>query len=80
MATTASFHATGEDLAAQIETIASGAVIGSGTYDVSISSDQVLPVMAGLKNAGYEMLIAVTGVDYVGYFEMVYHLLSLSQN
>jgi NADH:ubiquinone oxidoreductase subunit C len=80
VATTASFHATGEDLAAQIETIASGAVIGSGTYDVSISSDQVLPVMAGLKNAGYEMLIAVTGVDYVGYFEMVYHLLSLSQN
>ena len=26
------------------------------------------------------MLIGVTGVDYVGYFEVVYHLLSLSQN
>lgn len=80
MASATSFQATGEDLSAQIEEISSGAVVGSGSHDVSISPDRVLPVMGGLKNAGYEMLISVTAVDYMGYFEMVYHLLSLSQN
>ena len=74
------FDTSGEDLAAQIEAIASSAVIGNGDTDVWVSSDRLLDVMAGLKGAGYEMLIGVTGVDYVGYFEVVYHLLSLSQN
>ena len=74
------FDTSGEDLAAQIEAIASSAVTGNGDTDVWVSSDRLLDVMAGLKGAGYEMLIGVTGVDYVGYFEVVYHLLSLSQN
>lgn len=80
MTSATSFQATGEDLSAQIDTIASGAVTGTGSHEVWIAPDQVLTVMGGLKDAGYEMLIAVTAVDYVGYFEVVYHLLSLSQN
>ncbi|MFP6594828.1 MAG: NADH-quinone oxidoreductase subunit C [Dehalococcoidia bacterium] len=74
------FDTSGEDLATQIEAIASGSVTANGDTDVWVSADRLLDVMSGLKDAGYEMLIGVTGVDYVGYFEVVYHLLSLSQN
>ena len=72
--------ATGEDLSAQIEGIVSGAVTGHGSHEVWIAPGQVPTVMRGLKGAGYEMLIAITAVDYVGYFEIVYHLLSMSLN
>ncbi|HJM52403.1 MAG TPA: NADH-quinone oxidoreductase subunit C [Dehalococcoidia bacterium] len=74
------FHSSGEDLTTQIEAIAAGSVTGSNDTDVWVSADRLPEVMGGLKAAGFQMLIGVTGVDYVGYFEMVYHLLSLSQN
>jgi NADH-quinone oxidoreductase subunit C len=80
MASDTAFQTSGEDLAAQVEAIAANAVVASGDIDVWVGSDRIVEVLSGLKGNGFEMLIAVTGVDYVGYFEVVYHLLSLSQN
>jgi NADH-quinone oxidoreductase subunit C len=80
MASDTAFQTSGEDLAAQVEAIAANAVVASGDIDVWVGSDRIVEVLSGLKANGFEMLIAVTGVDYVGYFEVVYHLLSLSQN
>ncbi len=80
MPSTAAFQTSGEDLTAQIEAISPDSVTASGDAEVWVAPDRLTEVMAGLKAGGYEMLIGVTGVDYVGYFEVVYHLLSLSQN
>ncbi|MDP6823146.1 MAG: NADH-quinone oxidoreductase subunit C [Dehalococcoidia bacterium] len=80
MPSTAAFQIPGEDLAAQIEAISPDSVTASGDTEVWMVPGRLPEVMAGLKTAGFEMLIGVTGVDYVGYFEVVYHLLSLSQN
>ena len=80
MGSGAAFTASGEELTAEIESIAPGAVTAGNDADVWVAPDRLIEVMTGLKSAGFEMLIGVTGVDYIGYFEMVYHLLSLSQN
>ncbi len=80
MASSTAFQTLGEDLAAQIEAIAANAVVANGDIDVWVDSDRLVEVLSGLKKNGFEMLIGVTGVDYIGYFEVVYHLLSLSQN
>ena len=80
MASSTAFQTSGEDLAAQIEAIAATAVVANGDIDVWVDSDRLVEVLSGLKKNGFEMLIGVTGVDYIGYFEVVYHLLSLSQN
>jgi len=80
VASSTAFQTSGEDLAAQIETIAATAVVANGDIDVWVDSDRLVEVLSGLKKNGFEMLIGVTGVDYIGYFEVVYHLLSLSQN
>ncbi len=80
MASSTAFQTSGEDLAAQIEAIAANAVVANGDIDVWVDSDRLVEVLSGLKKNGFEMLIGVTGVDYIGYFEVVYHLLSLSQN
>jgi len=80
VASSTAFQTLGEDLAAQIEAIAANAVVANGDIDVWVDSDRLVEVLSGLKKNGFEMLIGVTGVDYIGYFEVVYHLLSLSQN
>jgi NADH-quinone oxidoreductase subunit C len=80
VASSTAFQTSGEDLAAQIEAIAANAVVANGDIDVWVDSDRLVEVLSGLKKNGFEMLIGVTGVDYIGYFEVVYHLLSLSQN
>jgi len=80
VASSTAFQTSGEDLAAQIEAIAATAVVANGDIDVWVDSDRLVEVLSGLKKNGFEMLIGVTGVDYIGYFEVVYHLLSLSQN
>lgn len=80
MSSNPAFTASGQELAAEIDAIASRAVTDSGDYDVWVEHDRLLEVMTGLRDSGFEMLIGVTGVDYIGHFEVVYHLLSLSQN
>ncbi|MDA1257286.1 MAG: NADH-quinone oxidoreductase subunit C [Chloroflexi bacterium] len=80
MSSDTSLTSAGGQLAAQIEAIAAGAVTASGDADVWVAADRLPAVMTGLRDSGFEMLIGVTGVDYIGYFEVVYHLLSLSQN
>lgn len=80
MSSVTAFTASGQELAAEIETIAPRAVTATGDFDAWVAPDRLLDVMTGLRDAGFEMLIGVTGVDYIAYFEVVYHLLSLSQN
>ncbi|MCH7594733.1 MAG: NADH-quinone oxidoreductase subunit C [Chloroflexi bacterium] len=80
MSSSTAFTASGQELATEIEAIASQAVTATGDSDVWVAPDRLVDVMTGLRDSGFEMLIGVTGVDYIGYFEVVYHLLSLSQN
>ncbi|MCH7907045.1 MAG: NADH-quinone oxidoreductase subunit C [Chloroflexi bacterium] len=80
MSSVTAFTASGQELAAEIETIAPRAVTATGDFDAWVAPDRLIDVMTGLRDAGFEMLIGVTGVDYIAYFEVVYHLLSLSQN
>ena len=74
---------SGEDLAAEIGEFAPDAVVSHGGDDVWARPDGLLDVMAGLRErpaTAFEMLVAVTGVDYIGHFEVVYHLVSLTHN
>ena len=80
MSSVTAFTASGQELAAEIETIAPRAVTATGDFDAWVAPDRLIDVMTGLRDAGFEMLIGVTGVDYIASFEVVYHLLSLSQN
>jgi len=47
-----------------------------GTHIVYISKENLIPFMKEKKDEGYDMLLMVTGVDYVDHLEVVYHLLS----
>jgi NADH dehydrogenase subunit C (EC 1.6.5.3) len=47
-----------------------------GTPVVYISKENLIPFMKEKKDEGYDMLLMVTGVDYVDHLEVVYHLLS----
>jgi NADH-quinone oxidoreductase subunit C len=74
---------SGEDLAAEIGELAPDAVVSHRGDDVWVRPDGLLDVMAGLRErpaTAFEMLVAVTGVDYIDHFEVVYHLLSLTHN
>ncbi|MEE8363952.1 MAG: NADH-quinone oxidoreductase subunit C [Dehalococcoidia bacterium] len=74
---------SGEDLAAEIGELAPDAVVSHRGDDVWVRPDGLLDVMAGLRerpSTAFEMLVAVTGVDYIDHFEVVYHLLSLTHN
>ncbi len=71
MSSNTAFITSGQDLAVEIEAIAPGAVTASSDSDAWVAPGRLLEVMTGLRNAGYEMLIGVTGVDYIGYFEVV---------
>jgi len=47
-----------------------------GTPVVYISKENLIPFMKEKKDEGYDMLLMVTGIDYVDHLEVVYHLLS----
>ena len=59
------------------------AVVRYNETDVWVTPDSLLETARFLKNTpdlDFAYLRAVTAVDYVEYFEIVYHLLSLSHN
>ena len=59
------------------------AVVGADGADVWIRPDSVPEVMRLLRDDAefrFELLSSVTAVDYISYFEVVYHLTSLTRN
>ena len=73
----------GEEAARRIDQALPGAVVRYSESDVWVTPDSLLETARFLKETldlDFAYLSAVTAVDYVEYFEIVYHLLSLSHN
>ena len=71
---------SGEDAARRINESIPGAAVDSTQTDVWVLPEHILPVTQLLKSDpafDFSFLNSLTAVDYVEYFEMVYHLLSL---
>ena len=60
-----------------------GSVLGSNETDVWIGKDDLLRVSRYLrdeKQTDFSFLTSITAIDYIEYFELVYHLLSMRRN
>ena len=54
-----------------------------GEVTLVVARDELVAAMTGLRDAGYQQLMEIAGVDYperVERFEVVYHLLSVTKN
>lgn len=74
---------SGKDVAAKINQVVPGAVVESTKTDVVVKSELLFPVAEYLqKEPGFNFnyLAALTVVDYIDYFEMVYQLTSIDKN
>ena len=72
----------GEEVLAKIEENLAGTTVEADDIDVVIKSEAVPQVMRFLKESpefAFDYLTAVSGVDYSEYFEIVYHLTSISK-
>ena len=72
-----------EDAARRINDSIPGAAVESTQTDVWVLPEHIHPVAQLLKDDpafDFSFLTALTAVDYVEYFEMVYHLVSLRRN
>lgn len=73
----------GTDLAKRIELQLSGSVVTSNSSEVSVRSDALHDTLRFLRDdddLDFQFLNSVSAVDYVEYFELVYHLTSLRRN
>lgn len=73
----------GTDLAQRIESQIPGSVVTSDAADVWVRSDAVHDALQLLRDGDdldFQFLNAVTAVDYVEFFELIYHLTSLRRN
>ena len=73
----------GEELAVRINEAVPSAATSWNSGDVWVETDKLPAVASHLKNApdlDFALLRSVSAVDYVEYFEVVYHLLSLRRN
>ena len=73
----------GEDMARRINDAHPGAALRFNQTDVWLELDSLYDVMRFLKETSdldFSFLTAITGVDYVEYFELIYHLLSMRRN
>ena len=74
---------SGEELAAAIRAFAPGAVAGHNRDSAWVGPSAWLAVAAALRDRReftFDLLNSVSAVDYIGCFEVVYHLTSLRQN
>ena len=74
---------SGEAAAASINEVVPGAAVEYNQTDVWVLPEHILDVARHLKSGeglDFSYLNALSAVDYVEYFEMVYHLLSLRRN
>ena len=73
----------GTDVARRINSELPGAVVDSRGGDVWVELASIEKVVRFLKDAdglAFSFLSSITAVDYVEYFELVYHLTSLTLN
>lgn len=73
----------GTDLAERIDSQIPGTVVTSNSTDVWVRLDSLHDVLRLLRDdegLDFQFLNAVTAVDYVEYFELLYHLTSLRRN
>jgi NADH-quinone oxidoreductase subunit C len=73
----------GGQVAKEITELFPGAVVVADKATVVITSKSLYQVAEFLKNApalDFDYLTNLTAVDYVDYFEVVYHLISLKHN
>lgn len=74
---------SGADVATQINKAHPGASTEWNVTDVWVEPESLLRVANFLKDASdldFSFLTAISAVDYVDHFELVYHLLSMRQN
>jgi len=72
-----------QQLAQRIEVAVPGSVEGWNTTDVWVKPDSLFQVARFLKESpelDFSFLNGITGVDYIEYIEMVYHLTSIAHN
>jgi NADH-quinone oxidoreductase subunit C len=73
----------GEEVAGKLEAAFPGSVAGSDKTAVIVSGEYLHRVAEYLKNTpglDFNYLTNLTAVDYVNYFEVVYHMNSLTHN
>ena len=73
----------GTDLAQRIESQIPGSVAASDAADVWVRSEAIHDALQLLRDGDdldFQFLNAVTAVDYVEFFELIYHLTSLRRN
>jgi NADH-quinone oxidoreductase subunit C len=73
----------GEQIAKEITEAFPGAVVVADKAAVVVTSQSLYQVAEFLKNTpalDFDYLTSLTAVDYMDYFEVVYHLLSLEHN
>ena len=74
---------SGKDIAKKIEKKFPGCVAEVTAESLLVEAEALLEVAAYLKNTpglGFDYLTAVSGVDYIDFFEVVYHLTSIENN
>jgi NADH-quinone oxidoreductase subunit C len=72
-----------EQVAKEITELFPGAVVASDKATVVVTTESLYQVTEFLKNTpalDFDYLTNLTAVDYVDYFEVVYHLISLKHN
>ena len=73
----------GEQIAKEITELFPGAVVAADKVAVVVMSASLYQVAEFLKNTpalDFDYLTNLTAVDYMDYFEVVYHLISLKHN
>jgi NADH-quinone oxidoreductase subunit C len=73
----------GDVIASRVENAVSGVVEEWNSRDVWVKPEAVLDVCRFLKEDSdlrFDYLVSISAVDYIEYFEMVYHLLSMTNN
>ena len=72
-----------EDIARRVNEIVPGAAFEHNETDVWIEPESILDVarfLNGTSGLEFNFLTAISAVDYIEYFELVYHLLSMTRN
>jgi NADH-quinone oxidoreductase subunit C len=73
----------GEQVAKEVTVVFPGAVVTADKATVVVSTEALYHVAEFLRNTpafDFDYLTNLTAVDYVDYFEVVYHLISLKHN
>ena len=74
---------SGREIADKLEERFPGSIVESSESSVVVKSEQLLAIATFLKTTSgfdFDYLTDVTAVDYYDYFEVVYHLTSISHN